>query len=202
MCSGSNTRSEHGATSDCRVQAAVRAIAHVRGLIAPAESSPFGLPADYQPLFNEPWQSELVRAVDGVIEQRINPSLDSLATLLEQSLAAAPESPGLSRLPGGSEHYATLLRYRTTLDVSPADAHAIGLGEVTRIAALAAAARREAGLPVSRDSLRAALASDSTFVVDEERSIPEAAARLYEAAMKSLDTLFQPAAHDAGHHRG
>jgi uncharacterized protein (DUF885 family) len=186
---------EERARRDIRLSraAAIRAIAHVRGLIAPAESSPFGLPPDYQPSLNDPWQSELVRAVDSVIEQRVNPSLVELATLLERNLDAAPESPGLSRLPGGAEHYATLLRYRTTLDVSPADAHVIGLGEVTRIAALTAAARRDAGLPVNRDSLRAVLARDSTFVVDDEQSIPEAAARLFEAATTSLDTLFQPA---------
>ena len=172
--------------------AALRAIAHVRGLIAPAESSPFGLPSDFQPLGDQAWQGNLVRAVDGVVEKSINPSLDSLATVLERNLDAAPEFPGLSDLPGGGEHYATLLRYRTTLEVSPVDAHAIGFAEVRRIGALAAAARRDAGLPVNRDSLRAVLARDSDFVIGNEESIPVAAARLFETAMKNLDTLFQP----------
>ena len=172
---------------------AMRAIAYLRDLIAPSEASPFWLPSGLPASSDSAWQSQLTRAVEGVIEQQVNPSLDSLATFLERNLDEGADSPGLSRFPGGSGHYATLLRHRSTIDITPADAHAIGVREVTRIAGLADSARRLAGLPANRDSLRRVLATDSTFAVDLQRSIPEAGAQLFERAMRSLDSLFQPA---------
>jgi len=171
---------------------ATRAILHVRELIAPADSSPFGLPRSFRPSLDTAWQSQLVRALETLIVQKVNPALDSLATFLDQERQRASDTLGLSRLPGGAAHYATLLRYRTTLDVTPEEAHAIGLREVARIAALAAAARREAGLPVNRDSLRAVLRRDSSFAFDERRSIAERAAQLFENAVKDFDSLFRP----------
>jgi uncharacterized protein (DUF885 family) len=171
---------------------AVRAIAHVRGLVAPPESSPFMFPADFRASPDTAWQSQYVREVANVIAQRVNPSLDSLARILERESDRASDSLGLSRLPGGAAHYATLLRYRSTLDVSPVDAHAIGLREVARIAAVAAAARRDAGLPANRDSLRAVLRSDTVFQLDERSSIPERAAQLFERTAAALVPFFHP----------
>jgi uncharacterized protein (DUF885 family) len=105
---------------------AARAIAHVRELIARPESSPFAFPREFQASPDTAWQSQYVRAVANVIAQRVNPALDSLARLLERERDRAPDTLGLSSLPGGAAHYATLLRYRTTLDVTPVVAHAFG----------------------------------------------------------------------------
>jgi uncharacterized protein (DUF885 family) len=175
-------------------EASIRAVAHLRELITPVESGPFRLdPVVYRVPPDTAWQAPLARAVQNTIEQKVNPALISLASFLEQLGYDSSSSPGLARLPGGAAHYATLLRYRTTLEVTPADAHAIGLREVARVAALAVTARQAAGLPVSRDSLRAALRSDPRFAIDERRSLSEAAAETFEAATKSLDSLFQPA---------
>jgi uncharacterized protein (DUF885 family) len=129
-------------------------------------------------------------AVEDVITQQVNPSLTSLAALIEREHALASDTLGMFRLPGGPIHYATLLRYRTTLDVSPEDAHAIGLREVVRIRALAEEARRGAGLPANRDSLRAILKRDTTFLFDERSSIQERAAHLYERISTDMEPHF------------
>jgi uncharacterized protein (DUF885 family) len=171
---------------------AMRAIGYLRELIAPAEASPFGLPAELRAPSDSTWQSELVHSAESTIEQQVNPSLDSLATFLEQNADEGTDTPGLARFPGGTRHFATLLRYRSTIDVTPAEAHAIGVREVARLAVLADSARRVAGLPAHRDSLRRVLATDTTFAVNLERSIPEAAAQIFERATRSLDSLFQP----------
>ena len=126
-----------------------------------------------------------------LIEEKVNPLLDSLATFLELE-STRTDAAGLSGLPGGVAHYGALLRYRSTLNVTVEDAHAIGLREVARIAALAGEARREAGLPVNRDSLRAKLASDSMFVLDDRVSVAELTASLFEQATKTFDSLFKP----------
>ncbi|MGH7555630.1 MAG: DUF885 family protein, partial [Longimicrobiales bacterium] len=137
--------------------AAERAVTLVRNLIAPAASSPFGLPRGFQASPDTAWHARLVRDVATAVSEKVNPQLDSLAGFLERERNHAPDLLGLSRLPGGAAHYATLLRYRTTLEVTPEEAHAIGLREVARIAPLAAAARDDARLPVNRDSLRQVL---------------------------------------------
>ena len=166
-----------------------RAVEYLRGLTGPPGSSPFGLPATFQASPDTAWRTQLVRDVDDVIPLRVNPALDSLALLLDQERERASDSLGIFRLPGGSTHYETLLRYRTTLEISPQEAHAVGLREVVRIAALAGAARDAARLPVSRDSLRAVFRSDSSFAFDERRSIPEMTAQLYESLVQELDSL-------------
>src|SRR3989304_3210241 len=99
----------------------------------------------------------LARDVGDVITGEVNPALESLATFLELARDQAPTSIGLGRHPGGAAHYAALLRFHTTLDVTPEDAHTIGVREVARIAGRTAEARRDAELPVGRDSLLAAL---------------------------------------------
>jgi uncharacterized protein (DUF885 family) len=168
-----------------------RAIAHVRGLIAPADASPFGMPPGFHESPDSAWRAQLARDVSAAISQKVNLSLDSLASFVEADLTHASDAPGMSRLPGGAVHYATLLRYRSTLDISPEDAHAIGLGEVARVAALAALAREGAGLPVSRDSLLALLAADTVLTADGT-TIPGTAARIFEATVAEFDSLFPP----------
>ena len=169
-----------------------RAIAHLRHLIAPAGASPFGLPPDFVVSPDSAWQVRLARDVSSAITERINPALDTLVTLLEQGREQAPDAIGLGRLPGGAAHYEALLLYHSTIDVSAADEHAIGLREVARLAALTAAAVQEAGLPLDRDSMRARLAADSQYVVPSPDSIPAIAVAMHTALATELDTLFQP----------
>lgn len=170
--------------------AAARAIAHLRGQIAPPDVSPFGLPPDFNPPIATDWQTQLARTVAETITQRVNPALDSLAAFLERERDLGSDMLGQSRLPGGPMHYAMLLRYRSTLDITPEDAHTLGVREVSRIASLVAAARREANLPVDRDSLRAALKRDSVSLFDERGSISERMAQLFEGAAREMEPVF------------
>lgn len=167
-----------------------RAITHVADFIAPPDFSPFRMPNPPAPSPDSSWQMQTAQSVADQILHQVNPALDSLVRFLESELSNSSDSLGVSRVPGGSAYYATVLRYRTTLDISPEDAHAFGLREVARLAALAAAARDSARLPVARDSLRAAFRSDSTFMFDERVSIPERAAQFFTAVTSDLDSLF------------
>lgn len=171
---------------------AARAMGHVRDLVAPADASPFRAPADFTVEPDSAWHAEFVRGTHLAIEQNVNPALISLADFLERELEVSADTLSMSRLPGGAVHYATLLRYHSTVEVNPADAHAFGLSEVMRIAALAADARARAGLPVSRDSLRAAL-RETMNPSRTQGLIAEQVAMLLQLAITSLDTAFLPA---------
>jgi uncharacterized protein (DUF885 family) len=171
---------------------ATRAAEQVRALIAPPFASPFLEARDTMALGDSAGRAQRAQSLTDVIDTQVNPALDSLAAFLESQRDRAPDSLGLSRLPGGAPHYAALLRYHSTIDITPENAHTIGLREVERIAARVATAREAARLPVNRDSLRAMLRRDSTFVFDERSSLPERTAQLFEAAVKDLDSLFGP----------
>ncbi len=170
---------------------AARAASHVRAFMAPAFVSPFLIPVDSQPTESASQTPRITGFMD-IITREVNPALDMLATFLEGEAERASDSLGLARLPGGAEHYAALLRYHSTIDITPEAAHAIGVREVMRIAAKAAAARDAAHLPVNRDSLRAVFAPDSSFALADRNSIPARTAKLFEAAVKDLDSLFGP----------
>jgi len=174
-----------------------RVVAHVRSFIAPASVSPFGLPAGFTVSRDTAWQGSLQRALGEIIENRINLALESLARFLEGAYQKeAPVRIGMAQYPGGRAHYDALLRFHTTLDISPEAAHAIGLREASRLAALTAASRIDAGLPADRDSLVEQLQRDLRFHLSEDSladgSLAAAAGRLFEDAARRLDSLFRP----------
>lgn len=69
-----------------------------------------------------------------IISGVVLPAYDKLNTFMvtEYAPAARPDI-GLSSVPGGKENYRTLVKYYTTLDITPEEVHEIGLSEVARI---------------------------------------------------------------------
>jgi uncharacterized protein (DUF885 family) len=179
-------------------QAIPRAATHVRSLATPPPESPFSVPAEFDAMPESTWQAGVASDVSELISSRINPGLEELATYLEGIyLSVAPGQPGLSQYPGGAAHYAALLRFHSTIDITPVDAHAIGLREVARLAVLAAQARAATDLPVDRDSLRLALRRDRRFSLDTATGstrpsddLPSLIARLYDEALTRMDSVF------------
>jgi uncharacterized protein (DUF885 family) len=159
--------------------------------MAPVFMSPFLFRADSQAT-DTALQAPPTAAITDIISKEVNPALEMLARFLEEEAERSSDSLGLGRWAGGAEHYAALLRYHSTIEISPEAAHAIGIREVTRLAAKAAAARDDARLPVNRDSLRAVFARDTAFVFTERNSIPARTARIFEDAATDLDSLFGP----------
>ena len=71
-----------------------------------------------------------------VIDEEIRPAFDRYRAVIADEIAprARPDDqPGLSHLPGGDEAYRLLTRAHTSLEVDPAQVHAIGLEEIQRI---------------------------------------------------------------------
>lgn len=58
------------------------------------------------------------------IDERVLPALESFRDFLaEEYIPNSRESVGVSGLPDGEEHYEFLVRYHTTLDVTPDEVH-------------------------------------------------------------------------------
>lgn len=121
-----------------------------------------------------------------VVDSAIVPSVERLIGLLTGPYAAgAPARVGLSQYPGGKAYYAWLVRWHTTLDVTPDSVHRVGLAEVARIEREMSLARRALGVTLGTRAFHEQLAHDPRFFA---KTPEEFGARLMSYATK-LDPL-------------
>ena len=78
-------------------------------------------------------RAAFVATAEQTVAGAVIPAFQRARALLQAQLATATEEVGISRFPGGDKAYAQALRQLTTTDYTPAEIHAIGLKEVTRI---------------------------------------------------------------------
>ena len=74
--------------------------------------------------------------LEAAIREGVRPALQRFRSALANEIlpaARTDDAPGLGHVAGGSDAYLRLVRGHTTLDLSPADLHQIGLDEIARI---------------------------------------------------------------------
>ncbi len=69
--------------------------------------------------------------VNQILQALVNPTLNSLADYIAASTAR--DNVGLSNVPKGKEFYRFLVRYHTTMNVTPEEIHQIGLKQIDEI---------------------------------------------------------------------
>ena len=156
-----------------------------RATIAKPEESLFSVAPER--LVREPEQDRMpfTRRVEGLIATRINPALESLVSYVEGEYAAkAPQTVGLGQYPGGKAYYRRLVRYHTTLDVTPEEVHALGLAEVERLNGELEEVRAAVGFEGTLPEFRRRLRADPRFV---PATADEIGNRLFEA-QKRIET--------------
>jgi uncharacterized protein (DUF885 family) len=120
-------------------QALVRAVvAELDDLLArPDADWPLVQPADDVPAeWPAATSARHAEAVRTAVADGIRPAFARYRAFLADELgpvARGDDRPGLSHVPGGPEAYARLVRAHTTLDLTPAEIHRIGLEETERI---------------------------------------------------------------------
>jgi uncharacterized protein (DUF885 family) len=118
--------------------------------------------------------------VERIVAERINPALESLSVFLETEYAPdAPEGVGLSQYPRGDELYRFLVRYHTTMEVTPREVHQIGLDMVARMKEEMAAIQAELGFEGTMAEFRDHLFADPQYF---PRSPDEVKQRIEDAA--------------------
>jgi uncharacterized protein (DUF885 family) len=150
----------------------------------PAESLFFVQP---ERLEQEPEQDRapFTKRVEGLIASRINPALDSLVSYVVGEYAAkAPVTVGLGQYPGGKAYYQRLVRFHTTLDVTPEEVHRLGLAEVQKLNGELEEVQAAVGFEGSLAEFRRHLRTDPRFVPATSDEIGE---RLL-AAQKRIET--------------
>jgi uncharacterized protein (DUF885 family) len=127
-------------------------------------------------LEQEPEQDRapFTKRVEGLIASRINPALDSLASYVAGEYAAkAPAAVGLGQYPGGKAYYQRLVRFHTTLDVTPEEVHRLGLAEVERLNGELEEVQAAVGFEGSLAEFRRHLRMDPRFVPATSEEIGE-----------------------------
>ncbi|MEA3041332.1 MAG: hypothetical protein QOC65_821 [Sphingomonadales bacterium] len=111
------------------------------------EGSTFYLPVQNFPDTVPEGERERLRAAyREAITGQLRPAFTRLRDFLRNDyLPRARESVGLSQMPGGERLYAYLIEDSTTLPLSAAEVHALGLSEVARIRGEMDAVRRQVG---------------------------------------------------------
>jgi uncharacterized protein (DUF885 family) len=104
-------------------------------VVAQAEDSSFYVPfQNMAAAVSESDAAELAAKAKNVIEEQVLPAYTALAKFMhEEYYPAATEVLGASERPDGAKFYADMVRYYTTVDISPEDVHQLGLSEVARI---------------------------------------------------------------------
>ena len=102
--------------------------------------------------------------VKEVISAEINPAVRSLLDYVKGEYSQkAPETVGLAQYQKGKEYYRFLVRYMTTLDITPEEVHQIGLKAVERSEARMAELRRSIGFTGTQQEFHQFLRTDPRF---------------------------------------
>jgi uncharacterized protein (DUF885 family) len=104
-------------------------------------------------------ESDRARLLEAV-ERHVRPADARYLEALDAYLPATREVPGLCSLPDGEARYAAKIAAHTSLDITPAELHRIGLEELESIEAERRSIAREAGFGDDTAAYRAALNAD------------------------------------------
>ncbi|HEY6971389.1 MAG TPA: DUF885 domain-containing protein [Candidatus Angelobacter sp.] len=102
--------------------------------------------------------------IDEIIHAQINPALQALLDYMKGEYSRkAPNAVGLGQYPNGKDYYRFLVRFATTLDISPEEVHAIGLKAVEQSEERMAELRRSIGFSGTRQEFNQYIKTDPRF---------------------------------------
>jgi uncharacterized protein (DUF885 family) len=138
------------------------AVPFVASLAGDAQTSPYAVGAERLAALPPSAASAFREEVTAVIEKDVNPPLRSLVDWLGgEYRGQAPEAVGLGQYPGGPEYYAWLVRLHTTMAVTPAEVHQIGLERVAAIDVEMKKVRDRLGFAGTKAEFKALLKKDA-----------------------------------------
>lgn len=133
-----------------------------------------------------PFQGKLLQ----IIKTQVNPALQALIEYVKGEYAKkAPTDVGLWQYPMGKEFYRYLVKYHTTLDVSPEEVHQIGLDCVEKAEARMAEIRRAMGFKGEREEFNRLLKSNPQFYAKTPEGV-EARLMSYVSRVEKVVNLY------------
>ena len=158
------------------------------GVIA---ANPFLLPTrKYPASIPSADQQRLTAAINKAVNDQVFPAYRKFAAFVRTDYAPhGRTSLSIESLPDGKHRYALAVRQMTTLNVTPAQVHAIGLSEVARITGEMTTLAKAQGYK-DLPSFRAAINADPKWKPSSEQQIVDDFAKYIHAMEPRLPELF------------
>ena len=155
------------------------------------KADPFLLPTKKYPAsLSAADQQRLTAAIMQAVQTEVFPSYRKFAEFVRTDYAPHGRTTlSIESLPEGKRRYALAVRQMTTLNVTPAQVHAIGLAEVERISGAMTALAQANGYK-DLASFRAAINADPRWKPTSEQQIVDDFARYIHAMEPRLPELF------------
>lgn len=127
-----------------------------------------------------------------VIANKVNPALKRMIDFVTGDyMAHAPERVGLWQYPGGKEFYTSLLKYYTSLDLSPEEVHRTGLMHIKQLNMELDKVREEIGFKGDLAAFRNFLKNDPRFRPKSAEEIGQRLMKFKKMADLQLSKLFK-----------
>ena len=158
------------------------------GIIA---ANPFLLPLKKFPAsFSDADKAKLTQEINDAVNTAVLPAYKQFATFLRTEYAPkGREALSIEALPDGKRRYAEAVKTMTTLEVTPAEVHALGLSEVARITALMTTLAKQQGYK-DLASWRAVINADPKWQPKTEQQIVDDFAKYIHQMEPKLPELF------------
>jgi uncharacterized protein (DUF885 family) len=137
-------------------------------------------------------QKRLRAEAEAILREHLLPALGALHRFfVEDYSPAARETLGATALPDGEDYYAMLIRSYTTLDLSAAEIHQIGLDEAARIRAEMQVIIDDLGFEGSFADFLAFLRTDPQFYAQTSQELLNRAAWIAKQIDEKLPAFFK-----------
>ena len=158
------------------------------GVIA---ADPFLLPLKKFPAsFSDAEKSKLTQETTDAVNTAVIPAYKQFAAFLRAEYAPkGREALSIESLPDGKRRYAEAVKQMTTLEVTPAEVHALGLSEVARITALMTTLAKQQGYK-DLAAWRAVINADPKWKPKTETQIVDDFAKYIHQMEPKLPELF------------
>ena len=154
-------------------------------------ADPFLLPLKKFPAsFSDADKAKLTQETTAAVNTAVIPAYKQFATFLRTDYAPhGREALSIESLPDGKRRYAEAVKQMTTLEVTPAEVHALGLSEVARITALMTTLAKQQGYK-DLASWRAVINADPKWKPKSEQQIVDDFAKYIHQMEPKLPELF------------
>jgi len=154
-------------------------------------ADPFLLPLKKFPAsFSDADKAKLTEAMTAAVNTDVLPAYKQFAAFLRAEYAPKGRTAlSIESLPDGKRRYAEAVKQMTTLEVTPAQVHAVGLSEVKRITADMTVLAKKAGYK-DLASWRAAINADPKWKPTSEQQIVDDFAKYIHQMEPKLPQLF------------
>ncbi len=139
-------------------------IAFLKGFVREPGQSLFNVGDQRLTAIDAPAAARIKQRLAAEIIERTNPALERLIAYVAGAYrAGAPEQVGLWQYPGGADYYRYLVKFHTTMEITPEEVHQIGLREVERIESEMAEVRQKLGFRGAKAEFHKFLKTDPRF---------------------------------------